>query len=71
MNVSDSGIKPAIELLEPVRECTMTLEYAGYPCNDYRCSARGKVHCAPRTHERCPRCGAVVTRTKGETACPR
>ena len=47
---------------EPVAECEMTTEYEGYPCSDYRCSACGKVHSAPRAHERCPRCGAKVTR---------
>lgn len=48
---------------ELVRDCEMTLEYRGVPCSDYRCSACGKVHCAPRAPQRCPRCGARVTRT--------
>ena len=51
---------------EPVAECEMTTEYEGYPCSDYRCSACGKVHSAPRAHERCPRCGAKVTRVDGK-----
>ena len=40
--------------------CTLTVEYAGDPCNDYRCSACGKLHNAPRANAFCPRCGARV-----------
>ena len=46
-------------------ECEMTTELEGYPCNDYRCSACGKLHTAPRANERCPRCGAKVTKLDG------
>ena len=42
------------------RECTMTEGYKGNPCNDYTCSACGKMHCAPQLHAYCPRCGARV-----------
>ena len=42
-------------------KCTLTVEMEGYPCNDYRCSACGKMHNAPRAGAYCPRCGAFVT----------
>lgn len=43
-----------------LRECTMTLEHEGYPCNCWECSACGKKHDAPRLHSYCPRCGARI-----------
>ena len=59
-----SGRIVAIErdgLVYALREtCTMTQEYAGYPCSDFRCSACGKVHNAPHADEFCSRCGAMV-----------
>lgn len=42
------------------RECTMTVGFKGNPCNDYTCSACGKMHCAPQLHAYCPRCGAKI-----------
>ena len=42
------------------RECTMTEGFKGNPCNDYTCSACGKMHCAPQLHAYCPRCGARI-----------
>lgn len=42
------------------RECTMTEGFKGSPCNDYTCSACGKMHCAPQVHRFCPRCGSLV-----------
>ena len=47
------------------RKCSMTTEFEGTPCNDYRCSACGKLHNAPRVHSHCPRCGAKVTDVDG------
>ena len=41
-------------------KCTLTVEYEGFPCNDYRCSACGKVHNGPRANAYCPRCGSRV-----------
>ena len=41
-------------------KCVLTVEHEGYPCNDYRCSACGKVHNAPRPGSYCPRCGCLV-----------
>ena len=40
--------------------CTLTVEYEGSPCCDFRCSACGKVHNASRIGLFCPRCGARV-----------
>ena len=40
--------------------CRLVVEFEGYPCNDYRCTACGKVHNAPRANGYCPRCGAKV-----------
>ncbi len=45
--------------------CTMTVEYEGSPCSDYRCSRCGKVHNTPRVGPFCPRCGASVTSVIG------
>ena len=42
------------------RECTMAEGFKGTPCNDYTCSACGKMHCAPQVHRFCPRCGSLV-----------
>lgn len=41
-------------------ECTMRLEYKGYPCSCWECSACGKKHDAPRLNSYCPRCGARI-----------
>lgn len=54
---------------ERVRECTLTRTYSGEPCSDWTCSECGKTHCwhnAARVGERCPRCGAVITRVEME-----
>lgn len=40
--------------------CVLTVEYEGYPCSDFRCSACGKVHNAPAPQPFCPRCAAEV-----------
>lgn len=40
--------------------CELTVEYEGYPCSDFRCSACGKVHNAPAPQPFCPRCAAEV-----------
>ena len=42
------------------RECEMSLTFKGSPCNDYVCSACGKMHNAPRVSTYCPRCGARI-----------
>lgn len=49
------------------KTCSMATEFRGTPCNDYRCSACGKLHNAPRAHSYCPRCGAKVTDVDGRS----
>jgi len=48
------------------RICSLTTAFKGEPCNDYVCSACGKMHNAPRPSTFCPRCGARVTDVDGK-----
>lgn len=54
-SVDIGGVRFVLE-----RTCSMALTFKGEPCNDYTCSACGKVHNAPRVNEYCPRCGARI-----------
>lgn len=52
------------------RTCTLTREFHGTPCSDWRCSECGKISNSPRPGEHCPRCGAKVTRVEDADGTP-